>query len=115
MSLVDNIKNFPDNLAEVMRKVSEAGKSGMTVKKAVGATLKITIKTGADAEDLDLEGMDLAELENLLAKLEQQLSIVEADEPEDVDSDEYEEWEEMIDELEEQMDQVQSAIDDYEE
>lgn len=115
MSLIDNIKKLPDNLANVIRKVSEARESGVTVKKTVGTALKITIKTGADAEDLDFDGMTLEDLKVLLNKLERKLAIVEADEPEDEESDEYEEWEEMIEELEDQIDQVQSAIADHEE
>ena len=116
MSLMDNLKNIPSDLAEAIRRVEESGET-VKFKKAFGgqAKVKFEIKISPSTDDLDLDDLSLEELNELLEKLEQQLSILEADEPEDEDSDEYEEWEDEVSELEDQIDQVQSAIDDYEE
>jgi len=116
MSLLDNIKNLPDDLANAIRRVEETGET-VKFKKSFGgkAKVKFEIKISPSTDDLDLDDLSIAEMNELLEKLEQQLAILEADEPEDEDSDEYEEWEEEIDELEDQIDQVQSAIDDLDE
>lgn len=116
MSLLDNIKNLPDDLVNAIHRVEETGET-VKFKKAFGgkAKVKFEIKISPSTDDLDLDDLSLDELNELLEKLEQQLAILEADEPEDEDSDEYEEWEDEVEELEDQIDQVQSAIDDYEE
>lgn len=115
MSVVDKLKNFPDDISNAIRRVEESGET-VKFKKTFGekAKVKFEIKISPSTEDLDLDGLSLEELNELLEKLEQQLSILEADEPEDEDSDEYEDWEDEVSELEDQIDQVQSAIDDFE-
>ena len=114
MSLFDNIKNLPNDLATAIKRVADSGEAEVTVEKTYIAGLTITIKTGADAGSLDLEGMSLEELESTLEDLKRKLAILQGDEPEDDESDEYEEWEDEIEELEEQIEEVQSAIDDLE-
>lgn len=75
-----------------------------------GLKIKITLQTSDEDGDIDLDGMELPELKELLAKLENRMAILQADEPEDEDSDEYEEWEDAIDELEDRLNDVEVAI-----
>jgi len=79
-----------------------------------GAKIKITLKASDEDDEIDLDEMDLIELKALLDKLENQMAILQADEPEDDDSDEYEEWEDAVDELEDQISDVEDAISDLE-
>ena len=115
MSLLDSLKNLPGDLREAIKRVSDSGEAEVSVEKTYVAGLTITIKTGADAEGLDFDGMSKEELQCLLEDLERKLAIVQGDEPEDDESDEYEEWEDEIEELEEQIEEVQSAIDNLDE
>ncbi len=95
-----------ENLAEEAES-SKTGRRGFRVK--IGAAL--TIREGVD--DLpDLDELDEAELNALLEKLQQKLEILQGDEPEDDDSDEYEVWEEDIETLEDQIAQVEEAIEE---
>lgn len=112
MNLLDNIKNIPTDLMKAIKRISDSGEAEVTVEKTYVTGLTITIKTGADAEGLDLEGMSKEDLQSVLEDLERKLAILKADEPEDDESDEYEEWEDEIEELDEQIEEVQSAIDD---
>ena len=114
MSLFDNIKNFPNDLASAIQRVADSGEAEVMVEKTYIAGLTITLKTGADADGLDLEGMSLEELKSTLEDLERKLAILQGDEPEDDESDEHDEWEDEVEELEEQIEEVQSAIDDLE-
>ena len=114
MSLFDGLKKLPGDLREAIKRVADSGEAEVTVEKTYVAGLTITIKTGADAEGLDLDGMSKEDLQSVLEDLERKLVILQADEPEDDESDEYEEWEDEIEELEEHIEQVQSAIDDLE-
>ena len=114
MDLLDNIKKLPADLINAIKRVSDAGEAEVTVEKTYVAGLTITIKTGDDAEDLDLDGMSTEELQYLLEDLERKLAILQGDEPEDDDSDEHEEWEDEVEALEEQIEEVQSALDDLE-
>ena len=50
----------------------------------------------------------------LLEDLQRELDIVLGDEPEDEDSDEFSDWEDLVDELEDKINEVQDAIDAYE-
>lgn len=89
---------------------AQTGRKGLRVK--IGATL--TIREGI--EDLpDLDQMNVSELQALLEKLQQELAILQSDEPDDDDSDEYEAWEEDIETLEDQISQVEDAIDELDE
>ena len=52
-------------------------------------------------------------MEELLNDLQRELDIVLGDEPEDEDSDEFSDWEDLVDELEDQINEVQDAIDSF--
>ena len=111
MSILDKIKNLPINLIEALKQASESGDTDIRIEKTIASGVKITIRVRPSAETIDLEGLTLEELTGILEELEQKLDIVQADEPEDEDSDAYEEWEDIVDDLEDQIDAVQEAID----
>ena len=111
MSILDKIKNLPNNLIEALKQASESDDTDIRIEKTTASGVKITIRVRPSAETIDLEGLALDELTGILEELEQKLDIVEADEPEDEDSDAYEEWEDIVDDLEDQIDAVQEAID----
>ena len=115
MGLQENIKNLPQDLADAIRRVKESGEADVTVYKTVVAGLKIVIKIGESDEDLDLEDKTSEELNDLLVELQRRLEIILGDEPDDDESDEYEEWEDEISRLEDMINQVQEALDDLEE
>lgn len=114
MSILDKLKNLPEELIDAIKQASSSEGADIRIEKTIASGVEITIKVRSRAEELDLEGLSLADLYDLLEELEQKLDIVEADEPEDEDSDAYEEWEDMVDDLEDQIDAVQEAIDDLE-
>ena len=111
MNLIDTISNIPADLMKAIKRISDSGEAEVTVEKTYIAGLTITIKTGADADGLNLEDMSKEELQSLLEDLERKLAILRGDEPEDDESDEYEEWEDEIEELEAKIEEVQEAID----
>ena len=111
MSILDKIKNLPNNLIEALKQASESDDTDIRIEKTIASGVKITIRVRPSAETIDLEGLTLEELTGILEELEQKLDIVDADEPEDEDSDAYEEWEDIVDDLEDQIDAVQEAID----
>ena len=111
MNLFDKVKE----IMNAMENTAGSDNTDITIEKSFGSSVKITIKVASVTETLDLEGLSLDELEELLEELEQKLAIIQADEPEDEDSEDYEEWEAAIEEIEEQIDDVQSAIDDWDE
>lgn len=114
MSILDKMKNLPESLIDAIKQASSSEGADIKVEKTIASGVKITIKVRPSAETLDLEGLSLADLYEILEDLEQKLDIVQADEPEDEDSDAYEEWEDIVDDLEDQIDAVQEAIDDLE-
>lgn len=111
MSILDKNKNLPNSLIEVLKQASESDDTDIRIEKTISSGVKITIRVRPSAETIDLEGLTLEELAGILEELEQKLDIVQADEPEDEDSDAYEEWEDIVDDLEDQIDAVQEAID----
>lgn len=71
------------------------------------AEVKITISIG---EDEDYESMDRDELEALLGQLHEQREELTNEEPEDVSSDEYDEWEERCEALDEKIEEVEELL-----
>ena len=102
-----------NNGAQVSAQIEGAGNAEVVLYQLAVNQVKTvdTIKTGADADGLNLEDMSKEELQSLLEDLERKLAILRGDEPEDDESDEYEEWEDEIEELEAQIEEVQEAID----
>lgn len=94
-----------EKLAQILRNLSKS--------KVRASALKITIKTGEDAEEYT--DMTIEELEEMLEDLEQQRFVLQDNEPEDEESDEYEEWEDAISEIEDLIDEVRYEIEGREE
>ena len=78
MSLMDNLKNIPSDLAEAIRRVEESGET-VKFKKSFGgqAKVKFEIKISPSTDDLDLDELSLEELNELLEKLEHRFSFVD--------------------------------------
>lgn len=100
---------LPEPLAEAIMEIAGISPEGIH-SEGGSRDFKIKITLQASDDDTDLDDMSLPELKALLEKLEQQMAILQADEPEDEDSDEYEEWEDAIDELEDRISEVEDAI-----
>ena len=96
MSILDKIKNLPSNLIEALKQASVSEDTDIRIEKTITSGVKITIRVRPSAETIDLDGLTLEELTGILEELEQKLDIVQADEPEDDDSKEYEEWEDIV-------------------
>ncbi|MBQ3193307.1 MAG: hypothetical protein IJO21_03020 [Oscillospiraceae bacterium] len=111
MSILDKIKNLPNNLIEALKQAYESDDTDIRIEKTIASGVKITIRVRPSAETIDLEGLTLEELTGILEELEQKQGIVQADKPEDDDSKEHEEWEDIVEDLEDQIDTVQEAID----
>ena len=63
MNLIDTISNIPADLMKAIKRISDSGEAEVTVEKTYIAGLTITIKTGADADGLNLEDMSKEELQ----------------------------------------------------
>ena len=111
MSLLESLKHLPEDLAAAIRRVTESGDAEVSVEPGLEIKMKLVIRPGSSGDDLDLAGKSLEELEELLDDLQRKLDIVLGDEPEDEDSDEFSDWEDLVDELEDQINEVQDAID----
>lgn len=113
MSLMESLKHLPEDLAAAIRRVTESGDGEVSVKPGLKIKMKLVVCSASD-DDLDLDDNSLEELEGLLEDLQRELDIVLGDEPEDEDSDEFSDWEDLVDELEDKINEVQDAIDAYE-
>lgn len=113
MSLLESLKHLPEELAAAIRRVTESGDAEVSVEPGLEIKMKLVIRPGSSGNDLALDGKSLVELEELLDDLQRELDIVLGDEPEDEDSDEFSDWEDLVDELEDQINEVQDAIDSF--
>lgn len=103
---------LPEPLANVIMEIAGISPESVHCEDS-SRDFKINITLQSSDDDIDLDDLSLPELKALLAKLENQMAILQADEPEDEDSDEYEEWEDTIDELEDQISDVEDAISEF--
>lgn len=71
------------------------------------ADVKITISIGKDE---DYESMDRDELESVLAQMHEQREELANEEPEDISSDEYDEWEECCEEIDEKIEEIEALL-----
>lgn len=113
MSLIESLKHLPEDLAAAIRRVIESGDAEVSVEPGLEIKMKLVIRPGSPGDNLDLDSKSLEELEELLDNLQRELDIVLGDEPEDEDSDEFSDWEDLVDELEDQINEVQDAIDSF--
>ena len=60
----------------------------------------------------DLENMTREQLEIRLAELRRQIEALDAREPEDMESDAYEDWGDTHEELEDQVDDILDLLDE---
>ena len=111
MSLTDGWKHLPEDLATAIKRVADCGGADVSVDRESSVSLKIVIKADF-SDDVDLDEMTLEELKELLSNLKRELDIVLGDEPEDEDSEEFSDWEDMVEDLEDRIDDVLDAIDD---
>lgn len=70
MSILDKIKNLPNNLIEVLKQASESDDTDIRIEKTISSGVKITIRVRPSAETIDLEGLTLEELTEILEELE---------------------------------------------
>ena len=60
----------------------------------------------------DADAITIGELEDYLAELEDQLTELECSEPDEIDEDEYADWEDRMAELESLIADVEDQLDD---
>lgn len=113
MSLFESLRHLPEDLAAAIRRVTESGDAEVSVEPGLEIKVKLVIRSGSTGDDLDLDGKSLEVLEELLDDLQRELDIVLGDEPEDEDSNEFSDWEDLVNELEDQINEVQDAIDSF--
>ena len=63
-------------------------------------------------EEPDIDSMSAEELQDLLAQLRQQVEQLDLSEPDDMDSEEYEQWGDRHEELEDRIDEILDRLDD---
>ena len=63
-----------------------------------------------DFDDIDLNGLSRDGLEALLDRVKNRYAEIEAEEPEDEESDEYEAWMERLEDLDSLMDDIQDLL-----
>ena len=63
-------------------------------------------------ENIDPEELEAEELEPLLGRLEEIYDELNAEEPDDEESDEYEEWLEMMEDLDSLMDDIRDRMEE---
>ena len=92
----------------------EDGTDGTTIKLRVfkGPDGKVVTEICSLLEYRDISKMNLEELRAYYEELEDQYDEVSGDEPEDEDSAEYDEWEDLFSELEDEMEAVKNRIDE---
>lgn len=69
--------------------------------------VEISVNVG---EDEDYESMTHDELEERLDELRAQRGTLECEEPDDLDSEAYEEWEEQCEELDEKIEEIEDLL-----
>lgn len=69
--------------------------------------VEISVTVG---EDDDYESMTHEELEECLDELRAQRDSLECDEPNDLDSEAYEEWEEQCEQLDEKIEEIEDLL-----
>lgn len=74
----------------------------------------LEFKSSDRDEDLDLYEMSRGQLEAYLEELEKALASLDAREPAEVESEEYDDWAEEHEDLEDLMDEVQDRLDEME-
>jgi hypothetical protein len=88
----------------------KAPKQERRTRQIVFPGLKITVVTGEDPNAY--EGFSMEQMENRLAALSMQLTILRGEAPVEADWEEYDRWEEAVDDLEDQIDALRDAIED---
>ena len=63
-------------------------------------------------EDLDIRNMEAPELHELSGRLNQLYDNLQLCEPEDPDSEEYESWEESLEDIDDLLDDIQDLLED---
>lgn len=94
----------------------EDGTDGTTIKLRIfkGPDGKVVTEICSLFEYRDISKMNPDALRAYYEELEDQYDEASGDEPEDEDSDEYEEWEDLISDIEDEMEAVKDRIDELE-
>lgn len=71
--------------------------------------IEISVTVG---EEEGYESMTHDELEERLDELRTQRDILECEEPDDLESDAYEEWEEKCEQLDEKIEEIENLLED---
>lgn len=84
------------------------------VKIGDSVTIKFSVKH-SDEDAPDIDDMTVEELEVYREQLEEKIARLDAIEPTDEESDEYEEWADHHEDLEDLLDEVEDRLDEISE
>ena len=77
-------------------------------------TIKFSVKH-SDEETPDIDDMNVEELEAYREELEEKIARLDAIEPDDEESDEYDGWADQHEDLEDLLDEVEDRLDELQE
>lgn len=81
------------------------------IKIGDSVSIKFTVKK-SEHEDPEIDGMTVDELEAYKVELEEKIDRMDANEPVDEESDEFEEWAAQHEDLEDLLDEVEDRLDE---
>ena len=84
------------------------------VKIGDSVTIKFSVKH-SDEETPDIDDMNVEELEAYREELEEKIARLDAIEPDDEESDEYDDWADQHEDLEDLLDEVEDRLDELQE
>ena len=84
------------------------------IKIGETVTIKVSVKH-SDEETPDIDDMNVEELEAYREELEEKIARLDAIEPDDEESDEYDDWADQHEDLEDLLDEVEDRLDELQE
>lgn len=84
------------------------------IKIGETVTIKFSVKH-SDEEAPDIDDMNVEELEAYREELEEKIARLDAIEPDDEESDEYDDWADQHEDLEDLLDEVEDRLDELQE
>lgn len=84
------------------------------IKIGETVTIKFSVKH-SDEETPDIDDMNVEELEAYREELEEKIARLDAIEPDDEESDEYDDWADQHEDLEDLLDEVEDRLDELQE
>ena len=92
--------------------MSDIYKKKIQIRETV--TIKFSLKH-SDEETPDIDDMNVEELEAYREELEEKIARLDAIEPDDEESDEYDDWADQHEDLEDLLDEVEDRLDELQE